>query len=107
MTAVSAPLTITNTVTNQDNGSTNVPFKVGLYLSQDNVITTDDILLGSRTVTSLAAGASSSADTSVTIPSNVPAGNYFIGAIADYAEEQSENNETNNARSTSGTIQVN
>ena len=66
--------------------------------NQDAAITTADLRLGTRSVGSLAAGAVSSATTSVTIPPTVAAGTYYVGAVADYANTAQESNETNNAR---------
>ena len=105
MTAVSGPssgtkgasISISNTVKNQGTGGA-ASFIVGLYLSTDPNITTTDLRLGTRSVGSLAAGASSSATTSVTIPTTVAAGTYYVGAVADYANTAVESNETNNAR---------
>ncbi len=88
---------VSSTVKNQGTGSSS-SFTVGLYASTDAVITTADTRIGTRSVASLAAGASSSATTNVTIPSTAPVGTYYIGAIADYNNTALENNETNNAR---------
>jgi hypothetical protein len=59
---------VSNTVGASASGGNALGFSVGIYLSADNVIAGDDILLGYRNVSSLAAGASSAADTAVTIP---------------------------------------
>jgi hypothetical protein len=77
-------------------GTGSTPFKVGLYLSKDKIVTTSDIFLGSRSVSSLAAGAVSQAATQVRIPADLPLGTYFIGAIADYTNVITETNELNN-----------
>ena len=45
----------------------------------------------------LAAGATKSAATSVTVPSTLAAGTYYLGAIADYTGKQAEADETNNS----------
>ncbi|MFZ5470393.1 MAG: CARDB domain-containing protein, partial [Myxococcota bacterium] len=105
VTAVSGPaaanpgtsISVSNTVLNQ--GTTlSGGFFVGIYLSTDATITTSDTLLGLRWVASLAVGTSNSAATSVTIASSVPAGNYYLGAIVDYASYEAESDEGNNAR---------
>ncbi len=104
MTAVSGPATgtrgtsigISNTVKNQGTGSSSSS-TVGLYASKDAVITTADKRIGTRSISALAAGASSSATTNVTIPATAPVGTYYIGAIADYSNTAKENNEINNA----------
>jgi subtilase family serine protease len=59
-----------------------------------------------RTVTSLAAGASSAATTSVAVPSATPLGTYYVCAKADSGNTVLEGDETNNTRCTTGTIQV-
>jgi subtilase family serine protease len=105
VTAVSGPastitggtITIGNTVTAAAAGGDAPSFSVGIYLSADNVITTSDIYLGSRSLSNLAAGASSVADTLVTIPTSIAGGTYYIGVIADYSNYVTESDETNNA----------
>ncbi len=105
MTAVSGPASgtkgtaigISNTVKNQGTGGV-ASFAIGLYLSTDANITTTDLRIGTRSIGSLAAGASSSATSTVTIPSTIAGGTYYIGAIADYGKTRLESNETNNAR---------
>ncbi len=90
-------VSLADTVTNQGTGSSGSSY-VGFYLSTDAKITKADTRIGRRFVSALAAGASSSATTNVTIPATAPVGTYYIGAIADYTNTAKENNETNNAR---------
>ncbi len=78
---------------------------MGLYLSQDATITPSDQPLGSRTVSSLAPGVSSLAQTSVWIPWWLAPGSYYVGAIADSTSLIKESNETNNAK-TGNMIQI-
>lgn len=77
------------------------PFKVAIYLSPDQEITTGDIYLGERLLASLAGNDSDTADTSITIPASISPGTYYLGAIADYEAVIDELNEDNNS-----TIQV-
>lgn len=110
MTAVSGPakaypgtgFTVFNTVRNIGLG-TGLPFRVAIYLSADEVITSDDIKIGSRYVnylepvgTPYAYPSESSQDTEVLVKDTVPAGTYHIGAIAapdgTYYESDRENN---------------
>jgi len=110
ITAVSGPssaqrrqyLAITTTVANQGAVTAVTDsyrgISVGLYLSKDATITTADTKLGSRTVTSLAPGASSTASVNVKIPSRTVEGTYYLGAIADSTNQVKESNETNNAK---------
>src|SRR6185503_9976792 len=74
-------------------------FRLGLYLSPDNVCTTGDTLIGSRTL-SFAGGGSSAANTSVTIPAGATFGAKFICAIVDDLSTVGEYNESNQTRST-------
>jgi hypothetical protein len=103
ITALSGPalgspgqaVTLTNTVQN-NGGSPSGGFGVGLYLSTDNVCTTGDTLLATRGVASLAAGASSTSNTPVTIPAGTPLASRFFCAIADSNALVVESNEADN-----------
>ncbi|BCL38171.1 hypothetical protein NSMS1_46180 [Nostoc sp. MS1] len=66
------------------------------YLSKDGTFSSDDILLGSDAVNSLAAGASSSETASILIANNVAPGNYQLLFRADADNNLAESNETNN-----------
>ena len=105
MSAVSSPATavtggtvaITNTVANQGSGAA-VGFYIGFYLSSDATITTSDVRIGSRYINvSVPAGTTAPATTPVTIPASLAPGPYYLGAIADYASQIAETDETNNA----------
>jgi len=104
MTSVSGPatggtgaaITIANTVTNQ---GTDFSYSVyiGMYLSTDASITSTDTFLGHRYVSNnLLGGESSSDNTTLFIPSNLAPGSYYIGALADSSNYQTEVNENNN-----------
>lgn len=75
------------------------------YLSTNSTISTADYLLGSATVNSLAAGASTAIATkSLTLPSatntywdTIGDGTYYIGMIVDANNSVSETNEANNS----------
>jgi subtilase family serine protease len=90
-------ITVNNTVTTAADGGKPGTVDVHLFLSTDNVITSDDIYLGGRHVYDLAPGASSSDATTVLIPYDLKRGTYYIGAIADYQDYVNESNEANNA----------
>lgn len=106
--AVGGSFIINNTEKNQGttwmSATSNV---IRFYLSADATITSaDKLLTGTRTVAALAPGASSSAATTVTVPSTIAKGTYYIGAIADATNAQPETNpagtgETNNTNSPS------
>ncbi len=97
---------VTTTVTVTDS-SVATAFTVSLYLSSDAVIsTTGDVLLGCRSIASLAQGASDTATTVVTIPAGTAQGVYYLGAIVDSGDPACggspsttilESNEANNA----------
>ncbi|UCE42293.1 MAG: hypothetical protein JSV17_04810, partial [Candidatus Aminicenantes bacterium] len=103
ITSMSTPTTaeagqsiaITDTTKNIGNGVVG-PTLTQFYLSLDNAIDASDVLLGSRSVPSLDAGASSAESTTVTIPENTVSGTWYIVAKADGGEVVSETSETNN-----------
>jgi uncharacterized delta-60 repeat protein len=68
------------------------------YLSSDTSIGAGDVLLGGRSLASLAPGGSSAGATNVTIPAGTANGSYFIVARADDANQASESSESNNTR---------
>lgn len=83
----------------------------GLYLSTDATITNTDTRLGARSIPSLTTGDTNSGSTSVTLPTGLVTGLYYLGAIADDTGLITEGNpsgssETNNAK-TGNTLQVN
>ena len=75
------------------------------YLSTNSTIDPSDTLLGSRSVPSLVAGASSAARTTVTIPEGTTSGTWFIIAKADGEDQVAETSETNNLYVRSITIE--
>ncbi|MFQ5470055.1 MAG: CARDB domain-containing protein, partial [Gammaproteobacteria bacterium] len=113
ISAISAPggavlgetFNLSNTVQNLS-GVASGSFTVGLYLSADSTITTSDLLIGSRVITSLAGGGSSVDSTAVTIPATLTPGVYYIGAIADSGNTEIETYETNNVLAASQTLSV-
>ncbi|MEM1451295.1 MAG: CARDB domain-containing protein [Planctomycetota bacterium] len=93
-------------VANAGNAST-TPFRVGVYLSTDAVVTTDDVLLGDRFVPfGLGAGFASVASAPVTIPASTPEGDYTIGVVADWQGVVDESDETDNVLAAAGTFRV-
>lgn len=114
MTAVGGPggtfdagntFSVSSTVKNWG-GAASGAFVVRFYLSTNSIISSSDIALSpDRLVSSLNGGASSSGNTTVTIPAATPAGTYFVGACADANRAVAESNESNNCRS-DGTIEV-
>ncbi len=73
-------------------------FRVGVYVSPNNVITTSDMLIASATRTNLNAATNSSIAGTVSVPT-LTTGVYYVGAIVDDLGQIAESNETNNSRS--------
>ena len=90
-----ATVLATDMIMNQGNADAG-GFEVKFYLSVDTVITTTDTYLGSRNVISLTAGVSLSGTTTLTMPEDIEAGDYYVGAIADAGNSVAELDETNN-----------
>jgi subtilase family serine protease len=91
-------INVTDTTKNQGGGPAD-PSTTQFYLSTNSSIGESDILLGSRSIPALAAGASSSGSTSVTIPLGTASGNWYIIAMADGEDAVIETSETNNTYS--------
>ena len=92
-------ISVLNTVKNTLPVNISVSFRVGLYLSLDQDITTGDIYLGDRLLSGITGDFPDTALTDVTIPAGISTGTYYLGAIADYedpdaVDELNENNNT-------------
>lgn len=70
----------------------------GIYRSTDSTITTGDMPIGTAADASLLAGAGRT-ETATFNTTGWAAGNYYIGAVADYANAITETNESNNPSS--------
>jgi Ca2+-binding RTX toxin-like protein len=77
----------------------------GLYLSTDATITISDRLVGSYSSPSLQAGGTDSESIAWSLPTNLSAGTYHLGVIADATSQVAESNESNNA-SIAATVMV-
>ncbi|GFO65940.1 CARDB domain-containing protein [Geomonas paludis] len=99
VSAVSGTLTagvLSYTVTVSNSGNANPTLPVSLYFSTDGSVTTSDYLITQLTGISLPGGSSKTITGNVTIPSTVPAGTFYLGALADPANTVTEDNEANN-----------
>lgn len=114
VTAVEGPLggtaggtiSVSTTVVSNDRGVTQ-DFSVDIYLSNDTVIDGTDTLLDSRLISEdLTAGTPSTGATTVTIPSGTAQGVYYLGAIADAADQVTESDEGNNVAASAATISI-
>jgi subtilase family serine protease len=105
LTALAAPatgapggvVTVSDTTKNSGGGSTASSF-TAFYLSADGVWDAADVRLGSRSVPTLASGASHPGSTLLTIPASTAAGSYYIVGRADDAGTIAESQENNNLR---------
>jgi len=106
VTAFSAPsvaaagqaIAVTDTTKNQGAGAAE-PSQTRFYLSTNGTLDPADALIGSRSVPALAAGASSSGSTTVTIPEGTATGTFYLLAQADGEGVIGEAVETNNTYS--------
>ncbi|HZP63539.1 MAG TPA: CARDB domain-containing protein [Terriglobales bacterium] len=99
-------LQITETAINQGGGSAGSSF-TQYYLGPYNSKTgTARLLTGNRAVPVLIAGTTSSGTTSVTVPSDMAVGSYYLLACADDTNLVPETNETNNCVATATKLQV-
>src|SRR5947207_75931 len=104
--ATGRPLAITNTVKNVGPAAAGAS-TVRFYLSSDATLDAGDVLLGARAVGALAAGTSSTAVTTLTIPANTSApASYYVIAVADALGQVAETDETNNTVASSATVAV-
>jgi len=99
------PINVSSSIANIGEGTVQVYFDVGFYLSPDPVITTNDILIGFRALNYLPVGGSNSESTTVNISASIVAGTYYFGGIADDSNTIQEGNENNNTIS-AGTITI-
>jgi subtilase family serine protease len=98
-------ITIANTVRNQGTAPAG-PFQVTFYLSPTDPMPGAGTAIGSRSLSSLAVGAASTAKTAVTIPATLDPGTYYLSAVADSAAALTELATTNNGRTAAGQLLV-
>jgi subtilase family serine protease len=79
---------------------------VGFYLSTDNTLSTNDVLLGSAAGSTLTAGGTGYRTTTFVVPASTTAGAYYVLFAADYQNSVAETNETNNVVSAMLTVTV-
>jgi len=70
-------------------------FAIRFYLTGDDALDSGDLLLGTRNVPSLGAGASSTSVRAFLVPSTVAAGAYRVVAVAAALGQQTELDEAN------------
>ncbi|GGG29882.1 CARDB domain-containing protein [Hymenobacter glacieicola] len=90
--------TVSSYITNTGNAvATNAT--VGYYLSSNTVLDANDVLIGNSPGGSLSGNASSNRYASLTVPANTAVGTYYLLFVADYLNQETETNETNNVAS--------
>jgi hypothetical protein len=103
-----APASLSFSVTDlvrNDGGVATVKTSTRYYLSLDGSKGADDVLLGqSRTVSVLAAGASSAGSKSVKLPVGLAPGAYYLLVCADDAAKMAEVREDNNCMSSANVL---
>ncbi len=97
-------ITVTDTTKNQTGTSTAPISTTKFYLSTNTTWDAGDVALGSRSIPSLVAGATSTGPTSLTIPAGTTTGTYYIIAKADADGLIFETSEINNTAS--GAIKI-
>jgi alpha-tubulin suppressor-like RCC1 family protein/subtilase family serine protease len=85
----------TATVKNEGTGSAGSSI-LGIYLSEDNIITTSDIFISGHPVSALDVNEEIVVDISSTLPASFSGGLYYVGAIADYQDQITELDDSNN-----------
>ncbi len=105
--APGSSLSASNSVRNQGSAAASASI-VGFHLSTDPIWGgADDIAFTqTRSLTSLAAGSTSTATTSLTVPASSALGAYYLCAMTDLNNSQAEGDETNNTRCTASVLQV-
>ncbi|MFL5581313.1 MAG: CARDB domain-containing protein, partial [Gemmatimonadaceae bacterium] len=91
-------LTLGDTTRNQGAGIA-AASTTSFYLSANATLEPGDVLLGSRAVPALAAGASDSGAVTVTLPAGTATGTWYLFARADSGDLVAEVNEANNVSS--------
>jgi len=81
-------------------------FRVAVYLSDNAVISSSDVLLGSRGLGSLPSGGSSGASNGFVVPGGLSPGTYYVGLVVDDLGQLTELSEANNLRLATSTLDV-
>ena len=97
--STAASATVTNLSGTQASSS-----NLGYYLSTDNTLSANDVLLTSSGGGALASGTSATRSATLTIPASTASGTYYILFAADYQNQVAESNENNNVASVAITV---
>ncbi len=88
-------VSLTATVANQGGGAASAS-AVGFYLSTDQVLSANDVLLGTSPGGALGLNLSASRPLVAPVPANTVPGSYYVLFVADPTNAVAETNETNN-----------
>lgn len=88
-------MNVTTSIRNSGTGNAG-PFVVELYLSSDNVLSDEDVLIGMGEIPELPAGTQSDGDAPSPIPKNMTPGQYYFGVLVDSENNVQESDENNN-----------
>ena len=89
--AAGSTINVSDTTKNQGGGSAD-PSTTRFYLSTNTTLDSSDVVLGNRSVPSVAAGTSNVASTALTLPTETAAGTYNIIALTDIGNAVPGNN---------------
>ncbi|HWQ67895.1 MAG TPA: CARDB domain-containing protein [Methanospirillum sp.] len=81
-------------------------FNVSFYLTSDEIVTGDDILVGAGIVPDLPANNQTDGSGYAPIPANITPGRYYFGMIIDTGNSVPESNENNNQGSSKNPIVI-
>ncbi len=98
--------TLASCTVNNQGTATAAASSVKYYLSADNTYAAGDVYLATSAVASLAANATAAVSSSLIIPANTAAGNWYILFVADADAQVAESNEANNVGSVVITVPV-
>ncbi len=101
---LSAPTTVRNL-----GQVASLPFRVGIFMAKDNGSPADALpgagsLVVQRDVPALAAGAGTALPTQLAVAEDLPAGNYFVSAVANFNLSAPEADATNNGLSSAPAV---
>jgi subtilase family serine protease len=85
-------------------GAASGTVQLRIYLSRNDRPSSDDVLLYSRTYSSIAAGANLSTALTEVVPSGTSTGSYYLLVLLDAAGAVAEPNEWNNLRFNAVTV---
>jgi hypothetical protein len=98
-------ITLSETTTNYGGAATAIS-RTRYFLSVDAARSVGDVVLGYRAIAALDPGASSSRDSSVTLPLATPLGRYYVLACADATKRVAERDEHNNCGASETIVMV-